>query len=83
MAAPTGRRHTMRGPCVYETEARIRQLLPTASTVLARPQNGEEPDPYNFPAEADPIISCWLVPIRAALVGGCVPESCPCPPECV
>ena len=42
-------RHTMRGTCANEIEARMRQIYPTAATILVRPEAGEEPDSYTFP----------------------------------
>ena len=50
----TGHHHTMRGACANEIEARMRQIYPTAATILVRPEAGEEPDSYAFPAGADP-----------------------------
>ena len=54
MADLTGHHHTMRGACANEIEARMRQIYPTATTILVRPEAGEEPDSYAFPAGADP-----------------------------
>ena len=54
LADLTGHRHTMRGACANEIEARMRQIYPTAATVLVRPEAGEGPDPCAFPAGADP-----------------------------
>ncbi len=54
LADLTGHHHTMRGACANEIEARVRQIYPAAATILVRPEAGEEPDPYAFPAEADP-----------------------------
>ena len=54
LADLTGHRHTMRGTCVHEIEARMHQIYPTALTVLVRPEDGEEPDPCTPPAGANP-----------------------------
>jgi len=54
LADLTGHRHTMRGACANEIEARMRQIYPAAATVLVRPEDGEEPEPYSPPAETDP-----------------------------
>ena len=54
LADLTGHHHTMRGACANEIEARMRQIYPTAATILVRPEAGEGPDSYAFPAGADP-----------------------------
>ena len=53
MADLTSHRHTMRGAGANEIEARMRQLYPTAATMLVRPEDGEEPEPYTLAADPD------------------------------
>ena len=53
MADLTGHRHTMRGAGAIDIEARMRQLYPAAATVLVRPEDGEEPEPYTLAADLD------------------------------
>jgi hypothetical protein len=43
MADLTAHRHTMRGSCGEEIEARMRLLYPRASTVLVRPEKDAQP----------------------------------------
>ena len=53
MADLTGHRHTMRGARASEIEARMRRIHPAAATLLARPEDGEEPEPGTLAAETD------------------------------
>ena len=53
LADLTGHHHTMRGACANEIEARMRQIYPTAATILVRPEAGEGSDPYTLPADLD------------------------------
>ena len=58
LADLTGHRHTMRGACANEIEARMRQIYPAASTVLVRPEDGSGSSPSSGQRQT-PITSWW------------------------
>jgi len=59
MAAPTGHRHTMRGPCVYETEARCASSYWRRRSYWYARRTAKNPIRITPRQRQTPVTSCW------------------------